>query len=415
MKILYHPQISMRSRATNRLITEHDAQWVKVKEVIRWLDNEGHEVHILLPTNADVPELVRERQERIAIHFIAGHGNVMRNRYHFGSRRIATVLGSFKPDVVWLEVPELVANYKSITDVPILATFEHFVEEYFWRQYEGFMEAEVRVIPTLELYEVFAEMALERLRTSELERFYAMPLAIWGNFVSEDDLLSVEDFVEAKVRPVPVSATTGLCVNILFPSRLTDYTRTKWAFSLNMIKRLLDKGYTVEICNPSEVEKPKIIRELETAKNGENLVFHTEKMSRREWLETIAYTDVAMMLYSFDRFYSVGAVEMLAAGVKLVTMKSDALSRIAGICRPPTPPPPTDEPGQLFFMDELNEETLVKTIERAVESEVTEYQMDIILARTSGTAWAPEIYKTLKEAAEMRPVDPVTVDMSEKA
>jgi len=402
MKILYHPQISMRSRATNRLITEHDAQWVKVKEVIRWLDNEGHHVHILLPTNADVPELVRERRDRIIIHSIAGHGNVMKNRYHFDSRKTMIALKIFEPDVIWLEVPELVANYKSITDIPIVATFEHFVKEYFWRQYEGFMQAEVRVIPTLELYEVFAEMALERLRTPELERFYAMPLTIWGNFISEDDLLSVEGFVEAKIRPLPVLPTAGLCVNILFPSRLTDYTRTKWAFSLNMIKRLLDKGYTVEICNPSEVEKPKIIRELETAKNGENLVFHEEKMSRKEWLETIAYTNVAMMLYSFDRFYSVGAVEMLAAGVKLVTMKSQTLERI------------TDR-RQLFFMEKLNDEILARTIEDAVKGELLAFDMKKILAKVSSTVWASKIYDTLKEAAEMRPVDLVSVNMPEKA
>jgi len=58
---------------------------------------------------------------------------------------------------------------------------------------------------------------------------------------------------------------------------------------------------------------------------------------------------------------------------------------------------------------------LAQTIDDAVEGELLAFDMKNILAKVCGTVWAPKIYETLKEAAEMRPVDPVTVNMSEKA
>lgn len=382
MRILFHPQISMRSRSTDKLITEHDAQWVKAKEVVRWLLYNDNQVRVLLPTNAEVPELMRDKSLLgLHISFISGHGNVKKNRFHFMSKRTELAIQEFDPDIIWLEVPELVANYKSITNVPVLATFEHFLDEYFLRQYEGYLMADARIIPTIELQSTFRDIAIRKLSSIEMEVFDGKSFDIWGNFISKADLLKFSDIIESKM------SIASDKIRILFPSRLTDFSRTKWAVFLSTIRFLLDDGYIVELCNPSEVGKPGIIQELEKEYGEKNIVFHSNKMSREQWLETIARTDIALILYSFDEFYSVSAIELLASGVKLITKESHALRRIAGI-------------EQLFFVDTIDETSLSRAVKEATICSKHKFDVNGIIKKTSGIAWAEIIFKQFERLAE---------------
>jgi hypothetical protein len=373
----------MRSIKENRLILEHDAQWTKVKEVLVVLSDE-HNITVVLPSRMKIPT------EYFAAHNIdvvvaGGHGNVMVNRHHFDTEQMPALMNFSKPDVIWLEVPELVANYKSVCDIPIVATFEHFVDSYIWRQIEGFSLADIRVIPTKKLFRKFQQMVRGRLQ----EIFWTAvidgtKIRYWHNFIAASDIKKNEVVIKRKWNFAPK------VTKIIFPSRLSDYERTKWANFIECAEDLLIHGYDVEICNPSEVRRPDVISKLQGKGYRGNLIFHDTKMNREQWLQQIAEAHIAFMLYSFDDFYSVGAVELLASGVKLITLYSSFLDNIV------------DDNDQLVYVKAVDKETILEAFYQSVHVPLYEFKYGDIIDKISGEAWALKILETLEEAAKMR-------------
>lgn len=378
MKIWYHPQISMRSYRTNKLLTDNDAQFIKVKEVLEFIKERGHHIILNLPRNAELPNNCGQYCNTLVN--VSGYDNAYRNRYDFPAVDIKEKIEFNQPDIIWLEIPEFVVAYRSIVgdNIPIVATFEHLEARYILRQIEGFLNADEVVFPTLQLYSNFMKMAEELLNGVSLTTLSRIHPKVWHNFVSEGEMLSMQHVVNKKMygRSGPQ--------RILFPSRLSDYSRTKWANFLSIVSGLLDKGYCVEVCNPSEVETPPL---LESMKDNENLIFHSSILDRKQWLDTIARSDVAVILYSFDEFYSVGAAELLSMGTKLVTYKSQALTYIA-----------EGNKGLLHFIDGGALDRLDEEIEKAIATPVIDFDQRLILDKISGLSWAPRIFLTLGEA-----------------
>jgi len=385
MKIWYHPQISMRSYRTNKLLTNNDAQFIKAKEVLEWIVVRGHHVILNLPRNAELPDnYVRYYNTMMTI---SGYDNAYRNRYDFSAFDIKERIEYYQPDIIWTEIPEFVNGYRSIVgdDIPIVATFEHFEERYILRQIEGFLNADTTVFPTLQLYSRFMTMAEKVLNGVSLTTLSKIHPKVWGNFVSEDEVLSKKHIVTEKLHRYPDP------LRILFPSRLSDYSRTKWANFLSIIGKLLNKGYRVEICNPSEVEIPPVVDSL---KDNANLIFHSNVLNRTQWLNTIARSHVAVILYSFDEFYSVGATELLSMGTKLVTYESQALEGMTKGIK-----------GLLHFIDERSLAHLDLKIESAIITPVIGFDQQLILDRISGKSWAPRIFSTLEKTLMSLPSD----------
>jgi len=384
MKIYYHPQISMRSYATNKLLIDNDAQWVKAKEVLEWMKAQGDEIVVNVPSNSVLP-LTMQKYCKIMIEE-SGYDNVGRNRYDFPAAAINKRFEEWQPDIIWLEIPELVANYKSLpivdkADISVLATFEHFDMRYLLRQIEGYFLADEIVFPSLALFSRFTRMSAEVLSNSRMIELSNINPVIWGNFVCEEEMLRYKSVVKTKV----LDRNPNESLRIIFPSRLSDFARTKWASFVSIVGTLIKKGYYIEICNPSESEIPSFLRAYE---NHKQLKFHSHIMKRDAWLQVIAHSDIAVILYSFDDYYSVGAIELLAAGTKLITLPSQVLDKITRNMK-----------GILFYLDHIIPRDILKKIELAKQTKIAKFQQRKFVDQVSGRAWAREIRLTLENTA----------------
>lgn len=284
MRILFQPQFSMRNYKTGNFSLLSDAHYTRLKPLFRKLERDKVDFLILLPQNRDYDPPFP--------YFENGFfENVAETRIKPG--KIAKAVETFQPDLIWTEVPEMVGKYRELTEAPILASFEHIEEKLVRNQVEGFLEADLKIFPTSLLFMKWVRLA--KKEGIELPKSKGK-IAFFEFFF---------DFYDIRVRSKKKNS-------VAFISRLTDKARCKTDLLLNLGEKLTEKGYYVTFFNPTSMERPKELKSefLETP------------LSREEYLFRLSTSEYVIIPYSFDDYYSVGMVESIASGCKLLSPRS---------------------------------------------------------------------------------------------
>src|SRR6185436_16965455 len=158
VRILVHPQPSMRSYEDGKWLISKDSQ---INRLLDWVEAlpDDWDWLFLMPMHYQSDENSRMRDmidsDRIAVAYLHWPSNVLLARYDFHAASIAGWIGAFKPDLILNEVPELARNYKTTIkmlgmDIPVASLCIHLADpdmdpliDYTSRQWDGYYSSDL--------------------------------------------------------------------------------------------------------------------------------------------------------------------------------------------------------------------------------------------------------------------------------
>jgi len=331
MKILYHPQVSMRSYTEPpKWLLRSDAQLTKMRAYVDALPDDWS-WYWLLPepwqSEGWGGDANLETPPNLYSIPVPHMDNVLEDRFDFDMRVLSEVYGDIRPDVMLCEVPEHVRAWRAVQDrvgysCPIVAMVEHvdFYDEtkvaarvpFMLRQVDGAIAADKVVFP-------LDGMKREWLLNGAHATMYAHDgpkVAVWHGLFSPSE---VDEHREAGLHlkrslehlyPGPI---------VFLISRLSDNDRTMYEDIIGASNDLLrqDHPHTLWVANPNEGKTWDWVRD--NAEAYQVHPFGEKRLEREEYLRLLWAADVVPVMYDLSRIYSVGACEALTAECKLVT------------------------------------------------------------------------------------------------
>lgn len=321
MRVLYFPQISMRSYRDNRWLLGSDAQITKMTAYVEALPKEWHHHWIL-------PEGMRHHEDRgrfrslpnVTLNACPWMDNVLQGRFYIPMREMARIAADYQPDVLLCEVPEHVRAWRLIQrdigrSFPIVAMYEHVdiydetkVETSFMmRQIEGYIDCDMAAFPLEgmkdEWHKAVRKLGLDRhVRTSKS--------FVWSALFSPKEVSSVADALNEGDWPERESHYAV----IYFISRLSDNQRTRFEEFIAACDILWKRrrDFRVWFANPNEAMDPVNLERI-CGDWFHERPFWPDTMDRVEYLHSLCFSDIVPILYDQDKIYSVGYCEAIAA------------------------------------------------------------------------------------------------------
>lgn len=323
MRILYWPQISMRSYQDNRWLFSSDAQITKMRAYVNSLPQDWQWTWVIPRAR----QLDRSWESALPlgvqpVHMTWGD-NVLHGRYYFPLREVFKLFEIQQFDVMLLEVPELaravrVAQSWVKRDFPIVAMVEHvdIYEEtrvpervaYHLRQVDGALCSDVLAFPLAGMWHEWAKAADDLVRPRVYTLFQEKAV-IWDALYDPEEVLawrlpgSTGDQDETPV--------------VFFISRLSDNQRTHYEefFEANRILSK-EREYKVIVANPNEAKSADWI-----SRQGDNVHYYGT-LTRSGYIRHLWDADVVPILYPQSHIYSLGFCEAITAGNVILTVDS---------------------------------------------------------------------------------------------
>lgn len=342
MRILYQPQLSMRSyTAVPKWLLASDAHLTKFKAYVRALPDDW-QWHVLLPPVsqcAGSPAGVGGDRVREVV--VPHMENVHQQRFNFPMGALVDVYRDVQPDLLICEIPEQVVGWRVVQSVvggscPIITLIEH-VEFYaetsqaaagsssFLRQLEGAQAADVTVF------------ALDGMR-SDWCRHAALVAPEIAAGVSErcrvwPGLISPVEVDGARPKGDELRDDDALPVVFLI-SRLSDPSRTRYEQIIAASNHLLQAGWghRLWVANPNDGRDWDWIAAQADA--FEEHPFGRRRLERAEYLRLLWAADVVPVMYDLSRIYSVGACEAALAGCTVIGATQRYPGPISRTCEP---------------------------------------------------------------------------------
>lgn len=335
MRILYHPQVSMRSYTDPpKWLLSSDAQLTKMRGYVEllppswrwfWLLPESWQSDGTHPGLSNIYYCSTPHMD-----------NVLEERFNFPMRELAEVYEDVEPDLVICEVPEHVRAWRAVQDsvgrkCPIVAMVEHvdFYDEtkvaarvpFMLRQIDGAIAADKVVFP-------LHGMKNEWLMNARHASPYATDgpkIEIWPGLFNSGEVR------DGLVRASGEALRDDRSPVVFLISRLSDNPRTRFEEIVGASNDALKSGFEhrLWVANPNEAKSWDWIRINALA--YEQHPFGEKLLSRQEYLQLLWAADVVPIMYDLSRIYSIGACEAAAAGCLVLTDKQDYYGGLQGL------------------------------------------------------------------------------------
>jgi hypothetical protein len=231
-------------------------------------------------------------------------------------REVMDLLSTYVPDVMLLEVPELVRPMRVVQQYtgkkfPIIAMVEHVdiyehtrVHEhvrYMLRQIDGALAADVMAFPLEGMKEEWIKAASDTVSNMVNEELANLDdqgrLPVWNAIYSPQE---VERSLDA-----PVVANEKQV--IFFISRLSDNQRTRYEEFFEAVRLIEDGSFEVWVANPNEAMDPQDVLGLCDS------VTRVGTSGRAEYIDLLWHADIVPILYPQTHIYSLGFCEAITA------------------------------------------------------------------------------------------------------
>jgi hypothetical protein len=346
VKLLYHPQVSMRSyKHPIRWLLSSDAQLTKMRAYAENLP-QSWKWYWLLPEQwqRESDAATRIRRMPNVVDVTTPHmDNVLEERFNFPFRELAEVYDSIRPDIILCEIPEHVRSWRAVQDsvghtCPIITMVEHvdFYEEtktaaripFMLRQMDGALAADKVIFPLRGMQEEWKAAAYDVCGG----RGWHFNDAVWPG------LFSPKEVDAQRAHGLAMSYNEEDADNawpVLFLiSRLSDNTRTRYKEIVGASNDLLRNGvkHVLWVANPNDGRSWGWVKQEALA--YEQHPFGEKRLKREEYLRLLWAADVVPIMYDLSRIYSVGACEAVAAHNKVVTASPKYESAMGFACTP---------------------------------------------------------------------------------
>lgn len=311
MKILVHPQLSMRSYDTNTWLLSRDSQMNKLLGYFRNMPQ--HEWCVLIPDVDRCDDVTALKEAGVGALQVEWAENVQQARYTFDVDAMAADLGMKEPDILLLEVPELARNWRCVMDrngrnIPIVSIINH-ADVFTWsktfgksgallRQLDGAACSDAVVFHVHGTREAWLRAAYDVVTDYWMQENVLQKLTIWpGSF----DLLEVPFGTKNEQDPLAVN----------FISRLSDNPRTHYLEFLEAID-LMGRGrvdFQAWLGDPNEAMMDSV----------PPFVTRQGPWSRRQYFDYLWQSSVVPILWPQWEMHSLGACHAIATENILVS------------------------------------------------------------------------------------------------
>jgi hypothetical protein len=306
MKLLYSPQISMRSYTDPpRWLLDEDAQLNKMMAYVQALP-EDWQWYWLLPSGELPLKLGRLCSSHTPFHVMplvddTWPDNVLQHRFHFNMPLARNTLKECKPDIILCEVPEHIRPWKVAMqfeklDIPIIAMFEHvdiYDETKVDRSLHGMLHE----------WQKQAHYYYDTRFESEGES----PHGVWPGIFSPKE-------VDKRTQRRSLEGDP----TVFFISRCSDNQRTHWQEFIEASNELYDEfPHRVWFANPNEAVEWEDL--AMRCRAYEEHPFGQKALRRDQYLELLGWSHIVPILYPMEFIYSVGFCEAIVAGNLMVT------------------------------------------------------------------------------------------------
>ena len=316
MRIMYYPQISMRSYATGKWLLDSASQLIRMTAMARTLRRKGNYVQWLyvLPyfSQMDTGTFPGWDYDNIETFQLGWPENAAASRCWFDLEGMEAAIVRFDPDVVINEQPEHSVAFKHLQqtyDFKLVSSYVHvpwYEDDWEYprwdaiRQMSGFCADAVAFQSSMEMAH-FLEASGGNL------------LDMPDNFIW-DWLIDMLDHVHSdKIR-----TAFDVAVSFTYPGRTSDVARTKFDVVITAWERFhnLRQNTELRILDPNQscgaIEQDGVICDISGSNN-----------KRASYLEKLRKTDVVI---SLGPTVSIGLAEAAASGCALITRKQTQTS-----------------------------------------------------------------------------------------
>jgi len=302
VRILYFPQVSMRSHVDSRWLLRHDGCLVRMRAVVETLPREWRWTWALPDANVERhwPDAL---PQDVAVAPLPWMDNVRQGRAFFPMREVQALLREQDFDLVMTDVPEHVHAWREAGyDGPLIATATHLLpvddKAGYLRQAAGALLADAVCFPTDEIERIWSSRSVFHVPNFKRK--------VWKGVFSPSEV----EAAMTRTRKWPPDVP-----KVNFISRLSDNGRTHHEEFFEACRQLAHVGQKFEVWvqNPNEAMDDRDVARQCTR------ISRVGNSGRADYLRTLWQSDIVPILYDDDRILSIGLMESVAARCVVAT------------------------------------------------------------------------------------------------
>jgi hypothetical protein len=344
VKVLYWPQLSMRSYEDNTWLVPSDAQFTKMLAYVEALPEEWEWTFCMPAPDQTDNSFAVMLPKNTKFVWNEWADNVLEMRYHFDMRWAKRLLER-DFDVMLNEVPEHARAWRTAQraagrDFPIISMVEHvdiYVQTrvpasvgYHMRQVDGSLVSDAVAFPLAGMKDEWMKAAKDVISQDVYDMLLGKELVdermpVWQAIFSPREVMRAQgdEYKKPEERKKPI---------VNFISRLSDDQRTNYKAFFDVVNDLRNKGresFDLWIANPNSALSDQKIAELVSLRDDD--VISYAQRGRGEYLNRLWKSDIVPILYPQSHIYSVGYCEAIIAMNVVITTRGPLGEECAGV------------------------------------------------------------------------------------